>query len=757
VKPDHRGRLVALIPGALLGACGLLAAAAIALTMDEAQQQSLWALIEPRIALLLFLWLLLALAGGAAARALWRRYAVEPAQMAETIAAAARSDVAAIDEPATDAGRALARAANDLLQQRAALQADIDTMVDEAVRDVAQERSRLAALMAELTQSVLVCNLDGRILLYNQQALHLLQTGSADTRTGDAGSEWIGIGRSIYAVFDRALITHALEVIGRQVQRGNAQPSAQFVAATRGGPLLRVQVAPVRAAPLAAAGAAAPTAAAGAAAPTAAAGAFSGFVLVLDDITREQAAQAERDRLLIGLTEGSRASLGNLQAAAELLDDPQLDAASRERFLGVIRDEAAAMSARLQALLHQDAQALRSRWPLQEMHGADLLHVACRHIESRAGCSVEADECDAAIWLRADGFLLLQALASLAARLHDHGVHHVRLRLARRHAGAVQTGGAGDRCVHLDLLWAADVMLSADTVIAWEAEAMRSGADRSALSVRDVVERHAGEFWHAHERTRHESMFRFLLPLADAQEATASSAARSAAAAPAEGRPEFYDFDLFQPRAVSATALGEFSRPLAQLSYTVFDTETTGLDPGGGDEILQIGATRIVNGRLLRSECFDSLVNPQRTIAAASTAIHGIDAAMVAGQPTIAQVLPAFHAFAADTVLVGHNVAFDMRFLQLKEAPTGIVFSQPVLDTLLLAAVAQPNQPSQRLEALAQRLGVSLLGRHTALGDALVTAEVFLKLLPLLADKGIVTLGEAIAAAQKTYLARLKY
>jgi DNA polymerase III subunit epsilon len=392
------------------------------------------------------------------------------------------------------------------------------------------------------------------------------------------------------------------------------------------------------------------------------------------------------------------------------------------------------------------------------MHGADLLYAACRHIESRAGCTVEADEADTTIWLRADGFSLLQAMASLAARLHENGVRHLRLHLARRHAAAGQNGAA-DHCAHLDLLWAADAMLSADTVIAWEAEPMRSGADRSALSVRDVVERHAGEFWHAHERTRGESMFRFLLPLADVQD-TASSAARTEPAARAigtEGRPEFYDFDLFHPRAASATAHDEHSRLLAELSYTVFDTETTGLDPGGGDEILQIGATRIVNGRLRRPECFDSLVNPQRTIPAASTAIHGIHDAMVAHQPTIAQVLPAFHAFAADTVLVGHNVAFDMRFLQLKEAPTGIVFSQPVLDTLLLAAVAQPNQPSQRLEAIAQRLGVSLLGRHTALGDALVTAEVFLKLLPLLADKGIVTLGEAMAAAQKTYLARLKY
>jgi DNA polymerase III subunit epsilon len=748
VKPDHRGRLVVLIPGALLAACGLLAAAAIALTIDEAQQQALWALIEPRIALLLCLWLLLALAGGAAARALWRRYAVEPAQMAETIAAAARSDVAAIDEPATDAGRALARAANELLQQRAALRADIGTMVDEAVRDVAQERSRLAALMAELTQSVLVCNLDGRILLYNQQALRLLQASPGGTKAADAGADWIGIGRSIYAVFDRALIAHALEVIGRQMQRGATQPSAQFVAATRGGPLLRVQAAPVRA-----------VAAPAAAVAQSGAAAFSGFVLVLDDITREQAAQAERDRLLIGLTEGSRASLGNLQAAAELLDDPQLDAASRDRFLSVIRDEASAMTARLQALLRQDAHALRSRWPLQEMHGADLLHAACRHIESRAGCTVEADETDAALWLRADGFSLLQAMASLAARLHENGVHHLRLHLARRHHPG-QNGPAAHR-VHLDLLWAADAMLSADTVSAWEAEPMRSGADRSALSVRDVVERHAGEFWHAHERTRGESMFRFLLPLADVQEGTASTTARAAPAGTApvtEGRPEFYDFDLFHPRAASAaTAHDDHSRLLAELSYTVFDTETTGLDPAGGDEILQIGATRIVNGRLRRPECFDSLVNPQRTIPAASTAIHGIHDAMVAHQPTIAQVLPAFHAFAADTVLVGHNVAFDMRFLQLKEAPTGIVFSQPVLDTLLLAAVAQPHQPSQRLEAIAQRLGVSLLGRHTALGDALVTAEVFLMLLPLLADKGIVTLGEAIAAAQKTYLARLKY
>ena len=98
-----------------------------------------------------------------------------------------------------------------------------------------------------------------------------------------------------------------------------------------------------------------------------------------------------------------------------------------------------------------------------------------------------------------------------------------------------------------------------------------------------------------------------------------------------------------------------------------------------------------------------------------------------------------------------------MRFLQLKEAQTGLRFDQPVIDTLLLSAVVHPNQESHRLEAIAERLGLTIVGRHTALGDAIVTAEVFLKLLPLLAEKGIRTLREAREAAEKTYYARIKY
>ena len=115
---------------------------------------------------------------------------------------------------------------------------------------------------------------------------------------------------------------------------------------------------------------------------------------------------------------------------------------------------------------------------------------------------------------------------------------------------------------------------------------------------------------------------------------------------------------------------------------------------------------------------------------------------MLRGAPGIEEVLPRLARFVEDTVLVGHNIGFDLRFFARKEA-AGIRFTNPLLDTFYLDGVVHPKQADRGLDAIAARLGISVRGRHTALGDALITAAVFVALLPGLAERGIVTLTQA--------------
>jgi len=741
IRPGRTDRrLWLLLAVAALASVAWLALtfALVAATLEPQPRQAAFELIGPHLALVGLTW-----AGGIAAIAYglkrWFDFWVTPSvRLAEEAQILLRTDVVRELAPAGNPEtRALAKLFNQLVEQRETLRREMDGKVQAAAQRIEEEKSRLAALMAELTQSVVVCNLDGRILLYNQRARaqfrDLVPAGqaSAPSQAGPsaqpaAGAGLLGLGRSIHDLFERQLVEHALENVRQRMRRGAPQPSAQFVTITPAGQLLRVQLAPVRPA-----------------AGSAADQDIAGYVLMLDDAMPDYQQVAERDRALQALTEGSRASLASIQAALEMLDFPDLEPAMRERFLRVVRDEAQAMGERLKPLVSEASERLSSRWPMEDMLGSDFVTAALRRIEQQTGLSVRAAELDPAAWLRIESFSLLQALIYLAARLQDEfAVRFVQLRL--------QPVPSGTARVHLDLLWVGPA-ISTETVMGWELDPVRIGQEAYSFSVRDVVERHGGALWFERDRASHLSFFRFLLPGVSPRQATVSSEAGPAEPA---SRPEFYDFDLFS-RSEQASALDD--RPLLDLVYTVFDTETTGLNPAGGDQILQIGAARIVNGKLLRQETFDQLVDPQCLIPSAGIPIHGISQDMVRGQPTIGQVLPAFHAFARDTVLVGHNAAFDMRFLQLLEADTGIRFDQPVLDTLLLSALVHPSQESHRIEAIAQRFNLEVQGRHNALGDALVTAEIFLRLIPLLAEKGIHTLGQARAAAQQTYYARLKY
>ncbi len=221
-----------------------------------------------------------------------------------------------------------------------------------------------------------------------------------------------------------------------------------------------------------------------------------------------------------------------------------------------------------------------------------------------------------------------------------------------------------------------------------------------------------------------------------------------------ESRPIYYNAEK-QEDAVQKTELDD--KLLRDLTYVVFDTETTGLNPSGGDEIISIAGVRIYNGKINNEETFDELVNPKRNIPLISLKIHEIYPEMLDNKLTIDKILPMFHEFADNTVLVAHNAAFDMRFFQLKEQQTGIKFSNPVLDTLLLSAVCNPKQETHNLEDIAEKVDIEITGRHTALGDSMITAEIFIKLIPILESMGINTLGEAREASKKTVLSDIQF
>lgn len=206
-------------------------------------------------------------------------------------------------------------------------------------------------------------------------------------------------------------------------------------------------------------------------------------------------------------------------------------------------------------------------------------------------------------------------------------------------------------------------------------------------------------------------------------------------------RPEFYDFDLLRPENLP---LERAALPLSRLRFAVLDCETTGLRPSEGDRIVSLAAVRVVNGRLLQGEVFETLVDPQRDVPVRSTRFHGLTASDLAGQPPIREALRHFAAFAGADVLVGHNVAFDLKFLRMVEAEAGVQLENPVLDTMLLSRFLEPEARDHSLEAVARRCGIPLKDRHTALGDALVTARILLLQIERLEARGLYSLKAVV-------------
>ena len=296
------------------------------------------------------------------------------------------------------------------------------------------------------------------------------------------------------------------------------------------------------------------------------------------------------------------------------------------------------------------------------------------------------------LWVHGDSLSLIQAFEVLIRKVSEV------TGTARFEAEPM----LGDHRVYLDLVWEG-APVPAGTLERWLD--VPCSSDMEGQRLRDVLERHGSEPWSKPTDRPGHAMLR--LPLLVPHRPQFVPQAKRLPA-----RPEFYHFTLMREHQGDA-ALGK--KPLRDIEFVVFDCEMTGLQPPQGDEIIQTGAVRVLQNRILTGEGFERLVNPGRPIPPGSIKFHGITDADVVGKPSIVDVLPEFRAYVGSGVMVGHNAAFDMKFISLKEGAAGVRFDNPVLDTMLVSSMLDGGEGGHSLDALCARYGVSIMARHTAL------------------------------------------
>ncbi|MCI6241494.1 MAG: PolC-type DNA polymerase III [Clostridium sp.] len=178
--------------------------------------------------------------------------------------------------------------------------------------------------------------------------------------------------------------------------------------------------------------------------------------------------------------------------------------------------------------------------------------------------------------------------------------------------------------------------------------------------------------------------------------------------------------------------------------YVVFDIETTGLSPTN-NRIIEIGAVRIKDGKI--QDTFSEFINPEVPIPYSITKLTSITDAMVQSAPTIDVILPKFLEYIGDASVVAHNAAFDTGFIRENAKRLGLTFDSTIVDTMTLAHILLPELGKYTLDRLCKQFGVVNEHHHRACDDAAATAEIFVKMIKMIKEKGIKTIRELNEAA----------
>jgi len=188
-----------------------------------------------------------------------------------------------------------------------------------------------------------------------------------------------------------------------------------------------------------------------------------------------------------------------------------------------------------------------------------------------------------------------------------------------------------------------------------------------------------------------------------------------------------------------------FDKKFDELTFTVFDTETTGMSPDKGARLVEIAAVKVKPGLVLDlQDTFNTLINPKVSIPYNAYAVHGISSSMVAGKPEARDVLPEFYKFAGDSIAAAHNARFDCSFVRHHSTESCISFPlKRIIDTVKLTKASHKGLSSYSLGNLIKHFGMNITlpdtYRHRALYDAAYTALLLTISLKKLSSQNICT------------------
>jgi DNA polymerase-3 subunit epsilon len=575
---------------------------------------------------------------------------------------------------------------------------ELEGRVREATLTVQEERNRLATVLRTMVDGVVVANEAAETILMNPRARIILDLGYTS-----------GIGSPLSRIFPSDRLSFHLNRV-RQRWLPGRETVEDVLFPLRDGKLLKGSLSVV----------------------PGPGGERCGFLLVFRDLSRSgdksntfEETMREMPQLLRGPLAASRSLVETLQRHRDMPAEKQ------SAFLAAVAEEINRLSERVTAIDDAANAAHSSRWPAIPSDPRDLVKEALLLIP---GIPVEIEDDNTPIpSVLVEPFSWVASLCCVLQwiRQMSQGQPSISANLRVEEGTVVTT-------------FRVRGLFKSDPAELESQEVCPAG--EQPLPLGESVRRNRGELW---TRSSGESME---VRLALLQAGTASEG--NHADGLLDGEPEFYDFDLFLPRPVVERA-DQLQADLSDLEYVVFDTETTGMRLSEGDKVISISGVRIRRGRIQNAEIFHSLVNPGRSIPPESIRFHQIEDRMVADAPSISQVYPQFVEFVGDSILVAHNAAFDKKCLEMAAAEAGVpMIDNPILDTLFLSYGIHEGTEGHSLDAMAERMGIKIEGRHTSLGDARATAHIFLGLISLLPGRGVRTLADAKSFCDRHLLLR---